>query len=139
MAGAAAVGASQDLPALGAGRQLEEGGGQHLFVIDHRVGAGVARAQDRGQSLTTLVQVAGQGMEAEAALEGRCRLLLLGVGGDQGGVEVEHDLLGRRASSPGLLTHLAVSLLDDLEVGLGHGVDHAPSGRRRATLPNRSG
>ena len=50
-----------------------------------------ARPQHRRQRLSGLVQPDRQRVEPEPPLVGRRRVLLLGMSGDQGGVEVEGD------------------------------------------------
>ena len=54
--------------------------------------------QQAGQGLAGVVQEAQQRVEAEAALVGGCGLLLLGVAGDQRGVDVQ-DQAGQVASA----------------------------------------
>ena len=97
MGGAGPVGADQHLPAgPGAGPvtgQLGERGAGHADVVGGGVGAGVPRPQQDGQRLAAalgaVVDERPQRMVAEPALERRRRLLLLRVGGDQGGVHVD--------------------------------------------------
>ncbi len=63
-------------------------------MIGGGVGAGVSGAQQAGQGLACLVEVAEQRVEAEASLVvPRCALLLRG-GTEQGGVDAEGDRLG---------------------------------------------
>jgi hypothetical protein len=50
-------------------RDLRDRGGQHLEVIDHRVGARVARTQLDGQALAGVVAPRRQREQPEAALE----------------------------------------------------------------------
>lgn len=66
------------------GKRLVEDGD----VVGGGVGTGVSRPQQAGQGFAGVVQEAQQRVVAEAALVGRRGLLLLGVAGDQGGVEV---------------------------------------------------
>jgi hypothetical protein len=56
------------------------------------VGTGLPGTQHPCQCLTAALQVAKQRVEAEPALIVARRTFLLGVSGDQRGVEVEHDL-----------------------------------------------
>ena len=53
---------------------------------------------------------------------------------DQGGVDVEHDLLGCATALPGPCPGLASRLTDASEVFLLHRSDCSPSGRRRSHL-----
>ena len=59
-----------------------------------------------GQWLAGLAQEAEQWGESEAALVGAGGALLLGVGAEQGGVDVEDQLLGTGAGIPGALAGL---------------------------------
>lgn len=58
-------------------------------VVGGGVGAGVSRPQQAGQGFAGVVQEAQQRVVAETAFVGRRCLLLLGVAGHQGGVEVQ--------------------------------------------------
>jgi len=117
-------------------RELLERGVEDPDVIAGMVGAGIAGTQQPGQDLVGLVQAAEQRMEAEAALVRPGGALLLRVGGDQGGVEVEGDVLGADAVSPGVGACLGPGLAnrDEVEVG-GERVDHPPGGGDRGHLP----
>lgn len=84
-------------------------------MIGGGVRAGVAGPQDGGECLVGLVEVAEQRVESEAALVVASRLLLLGVGGDQGGVDVEDDLLGAGAGLPGPRPRGSAGLTDPIE------------------------
>ncbi len=77
-------------------------------MVGGGVGAGVARPQQPSQRFARrdigAVQEAVERVEAEGVLPGRGGVLLLGVGNDHGGVEVQHQLfgkVGRRAGPPG--------------------------------------
>lgn len=59
----------QDLHAPARLGQLVQGQLQHGDVVGRGVGAGIARAQDAGQRLVALVQVADQRVEAEPPLK----------------------------------------------------------------------
>ncbi len=67
-------------------------------VVSGGVGTGVAGPEQCGQGFAGVVQEAQQWVVAEAALVGGRRLLLLGVAGNQGGVEVQ-DKTGQVASA----------------------------------------
>jgi hypothetical protein len=62
-------------------------------VIGGGVGAGVAGSQDARHGLAPLIEEAEEGEEAEAVLVGTGGALLLGVGAEQGGVDVQDQLL----------------------------------------------
>jgi hypothetical protein len=91
---AAGVGADQHLMTTVAGQlsQGEAGGGD---VVVRGVGAGVSRPQHDGQWLAgAAFSVIGEDchrVEAEGFLPGRSCLLLVGVGYEDGGVDVEGD------------------------------------------------
>ena len=102
MGAPADVGADEDLSIEVGGGQLLERQLQHLEVIGGGVGAGVAGAKDPGQGLAGLGEVTEQREKAEAALVVAGGALLLGVGGEQAGVDVEDQLLGSGARIPGL-------------------------------------
>jgi hypothetical protein len=92
--GSAGVGPGQHLHPPGLVGQLHQRRQQYADVVSRGVGAGAARSGHPGQRLAAGLQVAEQRVEAEAALEVARRALLLGVGGNQRSVEVEHDLTG---------------------------------------------
>ena len=100
-------------------------------LIGGGVGAGVARPQHPRGGLARLVEVGEQRMEAVAALEVAGRSLLLGMGADEGRVEVDRHPLGRDAEAPGVLAGLLAGVAERLEeLGLaGDPLDH-PIGRR---------
>src|SRR5215831_19809857 len=60
------------------------------------------------------IEVTKQGVEPEPLLVVGGRHLLLGVGSDQGGVEVDHDRLRRSSQLPGMLSARPPSLLTRL-------------------------
>jgi hypothetical protein len=93
------VGAGEDRAMEVCLGQLLEGELQHLEVIGCGVGGGVAGAKDAGQGLAGLGEVTEQRVKAEAALVGAGGTLLLGIGGEQAGVDVEDQLLG---AGPGI-------------------------------------
>lgn len=74
--------------AVGVG-ELGERGVEHGDVVLSGVGRGVAGPQQAGQGLAGVVEEAQQRVVAEAVFVGRRRVLLLGVAGDQGGVDVQ--------------------------------------------------
>jgi hypothetical protein len=90
--GAAGVGPHQDrLVTCGAG-ELGQGQIDRLDVVGGGVGAGITRPQDPAQRLpgaVTAVQVGQQRVEAEAALVGPGRALLVGVRRKQSAVHVD--------------------------------------------------
>jgi hypothetical protein len=96
-------------------------------------------AQDAGQRLATLVQIADQGVEAEAALEVARRSFLLGVGGDQRGVEVERDPLRRCPLRPGSLARLPAPIAQDAQPLGRDRIDDPPGRRRRRHLAEKLG
>jgi hypothetical protein len=74
-------------------------------------------------------------MEAEAVLVGAGGALLLRVGGDQGGVEVEGDVLGADPVLPGVAPRLGPGSAHRGEVEIGaERVDHPPGGGDRGHL-----
>src|SRR5699024_3402296 len=110
------IGADQDLlrppPAPAQQRRWELGKGltRHADVIAGGVGAGVAGTEVDRQRLPgpglAVVQERAQGVVAEAALERRCRLLLLAMDIDQGGVPRHRRCpaaRGQRSQQAGLL------------------------------------
>jgi hypothetical protein len=105
MGGAAGVGADQQRLVAGGLGELREGQVDHLDVVGGGVGAGVARPQDAGQGLAgaiAAVQEGDQRVEAEAALVGPSRALLVGVGVQQRAVHIHHQqALDVRAHPPG--------------------------------------
>jgi len=110
---------------------LREREREDLEVIGRGVGPGAALSQDAGQGLAGAVEVAEQRVEAEAALPGRGGALLLGVGGDEVGVEVKDDLRGCPAERPRALARCRPRLAHPLEPSLfGRGRHRAP-GRGR--------
>lgn len=137
--GAAGVGTGQDLhPRCGLG-QLLQGLLQHGDVIGRGVGAGVAWPQDGSQRLAALVQVAGQRMEAEPSLEVPRRSLLLGVGRDQRGVEVEGDPFQRCSLRLRPLARLSTRLSQDPQPLGSDRLDDPPGSRRRRHLAEQVG
>jgi hypothetical protein len=99
MGAPADVGARQDLAVKVCLRQLLEGQLQNLEVIGGGIGTGVAGTQDPSQGLTGLREVTEQRKEAEAALVGAGGALLLGVGAEEGGVDIEINSFGRAPAS----------------------------------------
>jgi hypothetical protein len=94
------IGANEDLAVEVGLRELLQGSLQDLEVIGSGVRAGVAGSKQGGEGLVRLVEIAEQGVKAEAALVVAGGVLHLGVGGDQGGVDVEGDLIGTGAGVP---------------------------------------
>jgi len=93
--GAGAVDADEDLHAA-LGWDLGDRGGEHGEVVGHGVGSGVARAQQHLQALAGVGAPRRERVEAEAFLEGGGRPVLVGVRGDQGGVQVDDDPSGEQ-------------------------------------------
>jgi hypothetical protein len=87
--------------------QPEQGHRQHVQMIGCGVGAGVARSKNPCKGLAgaiAAVQPAAKRMEPEALLVGTGRALLVGVGIDQGRVQVQDQRPRRcRAQLPGTL------------------------------------
>jgi hypothetical protein len=81
--------ADEDLPPE-PGRDLPEGGGQHLLMAGERVRAGVPGTEQHGQALAGVRQPGAQRVEPVALLPGGSRPFLVRTGGDQGGVHVDH-------------------------------------------------
>ena len=88
--GAGAVGADQQLPAVGGG-DLGDRVGEHLDVVGGGVRPGVPGAQHRGQELAGVVAPHPERVEPEGPLERGRGVLLLGVRDHDRGVDVEHD------------------------------------------------
>jgi hypothetical protein len=89
---ARAVGADEDRGAVAVGvGDLGEGLVEDGDVVGGGVRAGVARSQETCQGLAGVVQEAQHRVVAEAAFVGGGGLFLLGVAGDQGGVDVQHQ------------------------------------------------
>lgn len=65
----------------------------HCQLVGPGVGVGVARSQDAGQGFAGVIGEAEDGVGAALEVAGG-GLLVLGVDIDQGGVDVEHHLLG---------------------------------------------
>ena len=100
------------------------------------VGAGIAGTEQPGDDLVGLADAAEQRMEAEAALVRPGGALLVRVGGDQGGVEVEGDVIRTDAVLPSVSPSLGPGLANrsEVEVG-GECIDHPPSGGDRGHFP----
>jgi hypothetical protein len=85
-----AVGADEDFGAVAVGvGDLCEGLVEDGDVVGGGVRSGVARPQEASEGLAGVVEEAEQRVVAEAAFVGGGGLLLLGVAGDQGGVDVQ--------------------------------------------------
>ena len=128
--GAGAVAAEQDLAARSV-RQLRQRHLQDLDVVAGVIGRGVARPQFAGERLLRLLQVADDGMKAVPVLEVGSRRLLVGVRVDQRGVEIEDDLLRRRAQPPGSSPSLSAGRAEPLQILLAHPPGQHPPGRCR--------
>lgn len=88
-----AVGADEDGGAVAVGvGDLGQGLLENGDVIGSRVGPGVAWPQHSGQGSFGVVQEAQQRVVAEAAFIGGRRLLLLGVAGDECGVDAQDQV-----------------------------------------------
>ena len=124
--GSGTVGADEDVGAvtLRVG-DLRECLVEHRDVVARGVGTGVSGTESARQCLAGVGQEAQQRVEAEAAFIGGCSLLLLGVAGDQRGVEVQ-DQPGQNASR-GPDCGYALALLGGLHPG-----DFPSLGTRRA-------
>lgn len=107
---AGAVGADQDRGGVAVGvGDLGQCPIQDGDVVGCGVRARVARPQHAGQGLAGVVQEAQQRVVAESVFVGGRRLLLVGVAGHQGGVDVQDQAgqvpaagTGRRYASSGL-------------------------------------
>ncbi|KOT97337.1 hypothetical protein ADK87_19605 [Streptomyces sp. NRRL F-4711] len=94
-----AVGPDEQVGAVAVGvGDLGQGLVQDGDVIGGGVGPGVARPEQTGQGFAGVVQEAQDRVVAEAALVSGSRMLLLGVAGDQGGVDVQ-DQAGQAATA----------------------------------------
>jgi hypothetical protein len=106
VAGARGVHAQQDLDGLDVlAGDLPQGVLGDRDLVDGGVGAGVARAQQSAHRLTGLVAVGQHRVKAVAAFEVARRALLVGVRGQQRGVQI--DRCQRRR--PGELPHPGAS------------------------------
>ncbi len=121
-----AVRADEDFGAVAVGvGDLGQGRIQDGDVVGGGIGAGVARPQHSGQGFAGVVQKAQQRVVAEAAFIGGRRLFLLGVAGDEGGVDVQDE--ARQVVSAGAGRGYAVPGLGGLQPG-----DFPGSSSRRA-------
>ena len=109
-------------------RQLGQRGVEQAHMVLGRPGRRIARAQDRGQGLARGVEEGDHGLEAEAVLVVRRRILLVRVGIDQGAVDVDHVEARVHAGRPraARARRAAKPLVDGLEV-------RQPSARRHLT------
>ena len=83
-------------------RQLRERRVEHLDMIGRGVRSRVAGPQLRGERFAGRVQIRHQRMEPEPTLVGRGRTFLLGMGGDERAVEIDHIEPRIRARRPRL-------------------------------------
>lgn len=114
--GSGAVGADEDVGAVSVGvGDLRESVVQNRDVVRGRVGSGVPGPQPPGHALAGVGQETHQGVEAEAAFVGGCGRLLLGVAGDQRGVDVQ-DQAGQFLSA-GFRRRYAAAGLGRLQPG----------------------
>jgi hypothetical protein len=135
--------------------QLTQRGPDHGDVVGSGVRPGVARAQQRGERLSgpgrAVVDERPQRVVAEALLERRCRTLLVGVGGHQGGVHVDDQWVRRvgvvigsrvcgRCPGPGSCrTAGGVDRRQHRSSVGGEAVDRPRTVGSEATDPNRAG
>ena len=124
-------------------RQLGEGQVQHGDMVGRGVRAGTARAQDGGQGLVGVVQPAPERVEAITVLVVGRRLLLLGVCGEQGGVEVQGHIAvlgdGAEPRCPCPDTRRRPRLADGAQALIVDGLDHPPGGRARGDTAEQVG
>jgi len=118
--------------------QLGERALEHLDVVGSGVRAGVARPQQTRQRLLASRLVAEQRVEAEAALVRPGRALLVGVSGDQGGVEVEDHALGCACQLPHPSAGAGARRPDRLQTPLVEHGEYPPSGRIRGNLAEQA-
>ncbi len=133
---ARAVGADEDRgPVAMRVRDLGKGLVEDRDVIGGGVRSGVARPQETCQGLAGVVQEAEHRVVAEAALVGRGGLFLLGVAGDQCGVDVQHQ--ARQLTPSGVRWRQGASGLVRLQPGdlarLGPGCSQRGQGSRADT------
>ena len=114
-------------------RQLGEGVVEHADVINRRARPRVARPKHPCQRFAGGVEVGDQGVEPEPVLVGRRCLLLVGVGADQGGVDVDHIETRVRALRPGGRSSGGPCRLDPLQRS---GVDRLQGSPRRGVRRN---
>ena len=103
-------------------------------MVGGGVRPGVARPQDPGQRFAGGIQEREQRVMPEPALVGRRRALLVGVGGDQRAVEIDHVEPGIGARRPHPSPCLGTSGGDPLERGGVDRVQRAPRRRVRRHL-----
>jgi hypothetical protein len=137
MRGAADVGAGEDLRVEVGGGQLLERQLQDLEMVGGGVRARVPRPQDGGQRLAGLVQIAAQRVKAETAFVVAGRLLLLGVGTEQGRVEVQGDRLRSCARVPGPRPRRSAGTAHPIEDHRIGQLDHPMRGRLRGDRPEQ--
>jgi hypothetical protein len=111
---------------LGAHRQLGQRQVQDLHVVGCGVGPGISRAKHRRQGFVGGVQPATERMKAKAVLVIGRGVLLLGVSGEQGGVEVQHVVAGVGSRLPGPGPGLRPSGAHCRQAVRIHRVDHPP-------------
>lgn len=124
MGAAAGVGADQHTATAVLGK-LGQGQSGGVDVVGGGVGPGIARAQHDGQWFTgSAGAVVGEGrhrVKAEGLLPGWCGLLFVGVGDDDGGVDVQRDQFALCAGrimpgqGPGPLTGGGTGYADGLQ------------------------
>jgi hypothetical protein len=126
------------LPGLG---QLRDRGAEHDYMVHSGVGPGVARAQHPGQHLAGLGDHGQQRVVPEGALVGRCRVLLVGPGAHDRGVEVDdrHVARGSGARGPRRCPGPGTSAGQAPELGRSQPADRAPRGRLRRHRTEQGG
>jgi len=116
------------IEAPGGHRQLRQGQVQDLDVIGGGVGPGIAGAQDPRQGFGGVVQPCADRVEAEPFSVSGCGVLLVGMGIEQGGVEVQRHVavLGDRVETrpPHRPAHPGARLAHGGEQCVVDGVDH---------------
>jgi len=129
------VAAHEGAAAGGPVRQLREGELKQRDVVGGPVGTGVTGAQDAGEGLARAGLEAKQRVEAEAALVGAGRALLLGVRREQRGVDVEDEASRVAGVAPGAGAGRGAGLPDPGERGLVEALNAAVGGGLRGDRP----
>ena len=126
-------------PSTAGGRQLLEPRFDRRHLVGAGVGAGVAGPQDAVERGVGALQVAEHRVEAEAALVVAGRALLLGVGAEQRGVDVEDRPLGGGAEREGALPRQLARRFDPLQLRRADPLDRPEGGGVGGDLAEEAG